>query len=165
VDSSLQLDAACDGRDIAPDVSWGFAVSATGRSILLAAVLAAVTGCASGDGTLATVDPEAAPLHPTYDEVFDIVEFNCAPCHGDGGDDAALGAGAELRDDGYGEGEDQDYSTCQGIQEGIEGLRRTVLDEGSMPPGAWPRLTEREKLVIRRWITEGACSPCTSPCP
>jgi mono/diheme cytochrome c family protein len=136
-------------------------VNATWRPILLAAVLTVVTGCASGDGTLATVDPEAAPLHPTYDEVFDIVEFNCAPCHGDGDGDGEAG----LREDGYGEGEDQDYSTCRGIQEGIDGLRRTVLDEGSMPPGAWPRLTEREKLVIRRWIAEGACSPCTSPCP
>ena len=136
------------------------------RTTLLLAALSLMAGCACGDGTLASVDPEAAPLHPTYDEVFDLLEFNCVPCHDEGGDDVSIDAGAELREDGEeDDGEDPDYSTCLGIQEGLEGLRRTVLDEGSMPPGAWPRLSEREKLVIQRWIAQGACSPCTSPCP
>jgi hypothetical protein len=34
-----------------------------------------------------------------------------------------------------------------------------------MPPGAWPRLSEEEKLLVQRWLSQGACSPCTNPCP
>ena len=121
------------------------------RAALLLAVLT-LNHCAAGEGTLAAVDPEAAPLRPTYEEVFAIVEFACAPCHQESGGDEP--------------GEDDlDYSTCAGIQRGLDGIRTTALTGGSMPPGAWPRLTEREKLLIERWMEQGACSPCTSPCP
>jgi hypothetical protein len=120
-------------------------------AVLLGAALA-LNRCAAGEGTLAAVDPEAAPLHPTYEQVFGIVEFACAPCHDETG-------GSEPGED------DLDFSTCEGIQRGLEGIRTTALHGGSMPPGAWPRLTEREKLLIERWIDQGACSPCTSPCP
>lgn len=116
----------------------------------------ALPGCAAGDRTLAEVDPQAAPLHPTYDQVFAIVESNCAPCHGGG-------SAVDKREDG--EGDDLDYASCLGIQNGIDGLRSTVLEGGSMPPGAWPRIAERDKLLLQRWIEDGACSPCTAACP
>lgn len=53
-----------------------------------------------------------------------------------------------------------DYSTCQGIEAGLEGILHAAVEAGSMPPGAMPRLTEREKLIVSRWIDQGACSPC-----
>lgn len=121
------------------------------------AVLAILAqGCASGDRTLAEVDPQAAPLHPTYEQAFDLVQFNCAPCHS--------GGGAALQQKEEGEGDDLDYATCQGIQRGLDGLRSSVLQNGSMPPGAWPRIAERDKLLLQRWLDDGACSPCSGPC-
>jgi len=129
------------------------------RSLLVVLALVAVpaTGllgsCDSGDGTLAALDPGAVPLGPSYDRVVQILDRNCVPCHkGDG-------------EGGFeGEGENPDYDSCQGIRAGIAGLIQTAIDAESMPPGAWPRLSEEDKLVITRWIENGACSPCSS-CP
>lgn len=117
----------------------------TGGLLIAAAItLAYLAACSGGDATLAEVDPNAAPLVPAYEQVEAIVRTNCAPCHhsGDGG-------------------EDRDYSTCEGIHRGMYELRQTALENGSMPPGAWPRLSEREKLIIDRWIQQGGCSPCS----
>ena len=47
---------------------------------------------------------------------------------------------------------------------GIEIMPASAVLEGSMPPGALPRLNEVEKLTIARWIEQGACAPC-NPCP
>lgn len=120
---------------------------------VLASLLAALTafsGCASGDKTLFEADPEAAPLEPTYSQVVSILDRNCIPCHSDGS--------------GERENDDPSFDTCEGIQAALADLARTAIDEGSMPPGAWPRLDERERLTLRRWISQGACSPCTN-CP
>lgn len=118
-------------------------------AVLLLTVLGlvALAGCAAGDKTLVEVDPEAAPLEPTYQQVVAILDRSCVPCH----------SGGE-RDDGG------SYDTCEGIEADLGGILRTAVDEGSMPPGAWPRLTETERLVLRRWVANGACSPCKN-CP
>ncbi|MBI5710041.1 MAG: hypothetical protein HZC42_07020 [Candidatus Eisenbacteria bacterium] len=123
-----------------------------------------LSACGAGKLPLEQVDPLAAPLHPTYEQAFSILQRTCAPCHrGGGAPQAALRRGigpfAAEEDSGG-----ADYATCKGIHAGLGGLRRTALDGGSMPPGAWPRFTEREKLVLRRWLADGACSPCF-PCP
>jgi uncharacterized membrane protein len=42
-------------------------------------------------------------------------------------------------------------------------LRFDILDQvnaNEMPPGAMPRLTSEEKLIIRRWVENGAVAPC-----
>jgi uncharacterized membrane protein len=124
----------------------------------------ALLACAAGDDPLDVVDPAAAPLHPSWEQVETIVKRNCAPCHSegegdedeDGGDDD--GNGLRLLED------DDDYSSCAGIVDGTDGIEDEVLESGSMPPGAWPRLSEREKLILKRWIDDGACAPC-NPCP
>jgi uncharacterized membrane protein len=108
------------------------------------------SSCGSGDAPLSVVDPNAAPLQPTYEQVEAIVVRNCAPCHSSG--------------EASGEDDDLDYSTCRGIEAGIEGIENTVFEGGSMPPGAWPRIGERDKLILKRWIDQGACSPCKA-CP
>jgi uncharacterized membrane protein len=151
-DTTTPAVAVATARVRRPMMSRPHAATLTGAVGFLLAML----GCAEGDRTLAEVDPQAAPLHPAYEQVFAIVEFNCAPCHGGGG------AVAKREED---EEDDLDYATCQGIQNGIDGLRSTVLEAGSMPPGAWPRITERDKLLLQRWIDAGACSPCTAACP
>ena len=147
-----------------------------GPAVWLALALAfapalALHGCGSGKLPLEVVDPAAAPLNPTYEQVVPILDRSCVPCHRGGGGGApassarvasGLAARPAARDSG-GEGEGSDYSTCAGIEAGLEGLRRSVLVTGSMPPGAWPRLDEREKLIVKRWIENGACSPCR-PC-
>jgi hypothetical protein len=112
-----------------------------------------LTSCISGDASLEWVDPGAAPLHPAYELVETMLVRNCAPCHSSGE------SSEEEGDD-----DDLDYSSCSGIVAGIDGIEEEVLSGGSMPPGAWPRLGEREKLILKRWIEDGACSPC-NPCP
>jgi len=116
-------------------------------------VAAGVAGCGSGDAPLATVDPDAAPLKPTYDQVAAILNRSCAPCHG-GSSSATVTLAV-----------DPDYSQCESTLAELDGLRSTVLQSGSMPPGAWPRLSSEEKLLIERWLDQGACAPCATPCP
>jgi len=116
-------------------------------------VAAGVAGCGSGDAPLATVDPDAAPLKPTYDQVAAILNRSCAPCHG-GSSSATVTLAV-----------DPDYSQCESTLAELDGLRSTVLQTGSMPPGAWPRLSSEEKLLIERWLDQGACAPCATPCP
>ena len=117
------------------------------RAIAAACVLvssAAILSCGSGDDTLGVADPLAAPLHPTYEQVRVILDRRCVNCHDEGG-----------------ESDDPDFSTCAGIQADITGILDEAVFGGSMPPGALPRLTEREKLIINRWVEDGAPSPCT----
>jgi len=100
-----------------------------GHLAAAAALLLALAACSSGDEPLEVVDPGAAPANPTWEQVEAIIVPNCSPCHKDGGDDKT-GDRLRLLDDG----EDQDYSTCEGIQEGLSGIVKTVLRDGSMPP-------------------------------
>jgi len=118
-------------------------------------ILLGLTACDSGEQTLREADGGALPVDATYEAVEQIVERNCAACHHSGGGDAPHGL--QPAEDDY------DYSTCEGIQDGLGDLIDTAVNGESMPPGAWPRLTEEEKLVILEWINNGACSPCT-PC-
>ncbi|HET9887835.1 MAG TPA: hypothetical protein VFR10_10000 [bacterium] len=124
----------------------------------IALFIAFLAGCSSGDRTLAEVDPDAAPANPTYDQVYAILDRNCVPCHGEGNNSPQSLTSLSPRDDF------PHYDSCEGIQEDLDGIIDTAIEEGSMPPGAWPRLDERERLIISRWIEQGACSPCTS-CP
>ena len=123
------------------------------RAITAAGVLAAgavILSCGSGEKTLGVADPLAAPPHPTYEQVRVILDRRCLSCHDKGGEG----------DEG-GEDDDPDYSTCAGILADLGGILDTAVLDGSMPPGALPRLTEREKLILTRWIDDGAPSPCT----
>jgi len=123
------------------------------------------TGCGFGDGTLDAVDPDAAPRNPTYDQVFLILDRSCAPCHKEGEDEGGDRLLASLGDAPPRIFAEPDLSTCNGIQGALAEIHDTVLQSGSMPPGAWPRLSEEEKLTLQRWLDQGACSPCSSGCP
>jgi len=114
-------------------VAW-FAVS----------ILAGLAGCGWGDRPLSAVDPEAAPQHPSYDDIQRIVQHDCVPCHG-----GSVNTQPDL-------------STCDHIVAHVSDIRRTVLESGSMPPGAWPRLGERDKLMLQRWMEDGAQAPCST---
>lgn len=125
----------------------------------LTAGIGFVTGCGQGDSPLESVDPAAAPLQPTYDQVAAILYRSCVPCHNSNADKTLNGE----EDD---EDESPDLSTCEGVRANLSGLQSTIIEEGTMPPGAWPRLSEPEKLLVQRWIDQGACSPCGGPaCP
>ena len=119
----------------------------------LALAVAALSGCGSGNQPLSVVDPAAAPAHPTYTQAETILLRACAPCHRSSG--GAAGTGGEQEDD-------LDYSSCAGITSvgSVEGVRRSVFERGDMPPGAWPRLDQREQLILERWIADEAKGPC-----
>jgi uncharacterized membrane protein len=126
-------------------------------AVWLVAALAVIAGCGSGDRPLDQVDPAAASANPTYDEVYAILHRACVPCH-DGGGEAPVTGGvpAPLEDD---EGEDLDLTNCIDIV----AQRQGIVDEieaNTMPTGAMPRLTSAEKLLIRRWVDQGAVAPC-----
>jgi uncharacterized membrane protein len=117
------------------------------------ALIVFAAACGSGEKTLLQVDPQAVPDEPTYEMVVAILDRSCVPCHQNG-------------DDGEPEEEDDDpnFDACEGILAGLPGLITEALVKEAMPPGAWPRLNEREKLTIQRWAQNGACAPC-NPCP
>ena len=113
---------------------------AHGVLAVLAIAFAMVLGCGSGDRPLEAVDPDAVPTDPTWNQVFSIIQRECKPCHGDGG-------------------EDPRYVTPEDVLDGLDDLYEEVFEENTMPPGAWPRLTSEEKLAIQRWIDNGANVP------
>ena len=129
--------------------------------ILLAiAVAAVIAACASGDKTLDAVDPNAVALNPTFDQVNSIIHNKCVMCHDDSGGDSGEGGDdfRFAREDGG----DTPLTSCVDIV----ALRGDILDrvqDNSMPPGAMPRLTSEEKLIIQRWVDNGAPAPCNTP--
>ena len=128
------------------------------RVFLLAAVVtAAGGGCASGDRTLDAVDPQAVPQNPTYDQVFAIVHNRCVTCHDEGSGESEGGdfraSAAALEDDV------PPLTTCTDIVALSDDIV-TRVEDNTMPPGAMPRLSSEDKLLIRRWVENGAPAPC-----
>ncbi len=113
---------------------------------IVAMALALVLGaCVAGDGTLEEIDPEAAPLNPTYSQhVAPLMDLYCTACHAE---DAQPG---EI--EGYG------YETCDKVRSGWEDLVETSFIEKTMPPGGAPRITSAHQLLLERWFDNGA--PC-----
>jgi uncharacterized membrane protein len=113
-------------------------------SLFLVAVLAALAAfaaCSSGDKTLDAVDPQAVTADPTYDQVFAIVHNKCVSCHDSGAEEISA------------------LTTCTDIV----ALRGDILDrvqDNTMPPGVLPRLSSEDKLLIQRWVENGAPAPC-----
>ncbi len=109
----------------------------------------------SGDLPLDQVDPAAVPAEPTFDQVNAIVQRACTPCHksGSGEGDAPVSDGRTLSEEGIA------LETCAEIVAGRESILDTAV-ANTMPPGALPRLTSEEKLIISRWIDNGAPAPC-----
>lgn len=129
-------------------------------ALVLLILLAAVAGCNSGDATLAQVDPDAVPQDPDYEIVFGIIQRDCAPCHtesdDDGPEDASTWEGPRRAALG---GVEPDLTTCEGILSSLSEVDEEIR-KNTMPPGAWPRLTSAEQLIIERWINNGAVAPC-----
>jgi len=110
--------------------------------------------CNSGEKSLTEVDPDAVTLFPSYDQVASIVERNCVPCH--------KGDGPCLNPEPDG-GFDPNFDSCDCLRAGF-GLLLKVVDENTMPPGAWPRLTSEEKQILHNWADAGMCGPCNEDC-
>jgi uncharacterized membrane protein len=111
----------------------------------------------SGDLPLDQVDPEAAPVNPTYDQVYAILDNRCVTCHTGDGDDGSNSGPSYAR---AAAGDvDPDLTDCNEIVS----QRFDILDQvqnNTMPPGAMPRLTSEQKLLIQRWVDNGAPAPC-----
>jgi uncharacterized membrane protein len=130
-------------------------VSALARFVVVCALVfvASLLACGSGDRPLDEVDPGAVSANPTYDEVFAILHNRCVTCHSgeddDARDDQRLTSG----------GISPDLSDCVEIV-AFAGDIVVQVEGNTMPPGAMPRLTNEEKLTIRRWFSNGAEAPC-----
>jgi uncharacterized membrane protein len=127
------------------------------------ALLLLVASCqGSGKLPLDQVDPEAVTATPTYEQVFAIVQRACASCHGgEGGGGNALvpAVPGQPAPAALGGSAEPGLKTCLDIVEQRNGIYDTAV-ANTMPPGALPRLTSEEKLIIRRWIDAGAPAPC-----
>jgi len=110
--------------------------------VLAIALIAAcsIWGCASGDSPLSEVDPDAVPDSTSYDQIYSIIQRECLPCHDDGGTAPP-------------------YDTCEHVIENFDALFDQVFVKNEMPPGAWPRLSSEERLVLLRWNGEAPCVP------
>ena len=47
---------------------------------------------------------------------------------------------------------DPGLESCQSIINNLDDIDDDIFIDNNMPPGAWPRLTSKEKLIIERWI-------------
>jgi uncharacterized membrane protein len=110
--------------------------------LLPVSIAAALVACSSGDKTLDAVDPQAVTANPTFDQVNAIIHNNCVTCHN--------------------ENAPQNYSSFETCT-AIVAERGSILDriqDNTMPPGVLPRLSAEEKLLIQRWVENGAPAPC-----
>ena len=57
-------------------------------------------------------------------------------------------------------GSEPGLESCDAIRSNLDDIFIDIFVDNSMPPGAWPRLDSREKLIIQRWIDSGAGGPC-----
>jgi len=129
-------------------------------TLVLVSLLAA---CGSGDGTLADVDPNAVPLDPDFQLIVNILDRACVPCHGEGADDDGPEDSSGNAAAPYGTiafKTEPDLETCLSIIDNQDDIVDRALDKNDMPPGAWPRLSSEERLIIERWIANGAKAPC-----
>jgi len=133
-------------RGPGPTLGWSAGVFLVVAAMTLSALVAA---CGQGEKTLLEADPGAVPLAPSYDAVRAILDRNCVPCHKGKGSDLSVRPNLE---------------TCEGVLGDLGRIVQDAVQLEKMPPGAWPRLTEEEKLTLLRWIQNGACAPC-KPCP
>lgn len=94
--------------------------------------------CDSGEKALTEVDPLAVPAAPEYEQVRAILKKSCTPCH----------AGRVS----------PSLETCDEVSVSIGEVLKVAYEE-SMPPGAWPRLTEAERQILYNWAVEtgGTC--------
>ena len=127
--------------------------------VLLLVIAGALTGCASGDKTLDAVDPNAVALNPTFDQVNAIIHSKCVMCHdsGSGGEDNGGNDNLILEDDMA------PFETCTEIVAEAESILERIQDN-TMPPGAMPRLSSEERLIIQRWVENDRPAPC-NPTP
>ena len=117
-----------------------FARRVTIRWVLLLLSATILAGsCSSGDLPLDAVDPGAVPDKTTYDQFFSIIQRECLPCHDEGG-------------------KEPPFDTCEHVLANFDALVEQVFVKNTMPPGAWPRLSSEERLVIQRWNGESPCS-------
>lgn len=125
--------------------------------------VALVVACGSGGDTLENVDPNVVPLDPDFQLVVNIMERACVPCHEEGSNDEGPDDSIRRADLAPGAIAFQTYpdlETCESIVEHRTDIVDRALDENDMPPGAWPRLSSEERLIILRWIENGAKAPC-----
>ena len=112
------------------------------RGLVIAGGLLGLSACAFGDGTLADVDPAAAPMQPTYTaHIAPIMVRYCTACHAS---DAQPG---EV--EGYG------YETCDKVRRNWGSIEETVFEKDNMPPGLGRRVSEPERLALNRWWAQG----------
>jgi len=114
-------------------------------------LLTMLVACSSGDRTLNEADPDIVAQKPTFAQVYPIFQRDCIPCHtGTGGgeeDEAGKLSGTF--------GVEPGLESCEAIIRNLEDIVEDIFDDNNMPPGAWPRLTSKGKLVLERWIEGG----------
>ena len=114
-------------------------------------LLSILAACASGDRTLNEADPGIVAQRPAYAQVEPIFQADCVPCHS-GADERAGRRLATM----VAIANDPGLESCQSIVNNLEDVVEEIFDKNSMPPGAWPRLTSKERLTTERWIDGGA---------
>ncbi len=124
------------------------------RAFLLATVFVTIGCGGSGDRPLDQVDPDAAPENPTYDQVFAILHNRCVTCHSSDSDDTDYADGRVAAG-----GVEPNLEDCVQIV-AFAGDIVVQVEGNMMPPGAMPRLTNEEKLIIQRWYANGKAAPC-----
>ncbi|MFP6642409.1 MAG: hypothetical protein VCF24_02425 [Candidatus Latescibacterota bacterium] len=50
--------------------------------------------------------------------------------------------------------------SCLSIVNNLDNIVETIFIDNNMPPGAWPRLTSKERLTIERWVDADPEASC-----
>jgi hypothetical protein len=134
-------------------------------------LLAMLVACGSGDRTLNEADPDIVAQRPTFAQVYPIFQRDCIPCH-NGTDEGPRERDDEDEDDEDEDDEDESgkrsrvlgvepgLESCQSIINNLDDIVEDVFIDNNMPPGAWPRLTSKELLILKRWIDGGTETAC-----
>jgi uncharacterized membrane protein len=135
-----------------------------------AAMVVILVACGSGDLTLNEANPDIVAQKPSFAQVYPIFQRDCIPCHA--GTDEDPDSEDEDDDDDDDDGSaarslgvslssfDPGLESCRSILNNLDDIVKTIFVDNNMPPGAWPRLTSKEKLTIERWIDADPGGSC-----
>ncbi len=127
-----------------------------------------LTACGSGDLTLNQADPDIVAQRPTWAHVEPIIQRECVPCHtgrdetpkNDNEDEDDLRTRDSLKKPAAPMGEDPGLESCLSVVANLEDVVESIFKRNDMPPGAWPRLDSKERLIIERWIDANRVPSC-----
>jgi uncharacterized membrane protein len=124
--------------------SWAPALA--GTTVAATVALFAMLSAGSRSNEAATAVDASGPREVSFSEARHVIDRRCAACHSANPSDLSFGVapGGVM------------FDSPEQIAAGVLRIRERAVVTRTMPPGNKTRMTENERLLLGRWIEQGA---------